>query len=301
VDARSLPRKLSREMFTAVKKMFVSYAQYKTILKEFEPDAVIGTGGYVCGMLMLAAHNMGIKTYIHEQNVIPGLTVKWLSKIVNATFISFAGTTKYIQKRVVLTGNPISDNMLKYEKEDCRRRLGLDDRPVILVYGGSLGADKINEVVSEYIKYFAPEQKYQIVFATGKRNYIDVITNLGEPPSGVRVMDYIYNMDEYMVASDLIISRAGAMTVSEISAAGKSAILIPSPNVAHNHQEGNARALEAVGGAVVILENKLNYKVLRDKIDEILSDKSKIAVMSENSKTVGRTNALEMIYKTVTN
>jgi len=299
VDAKGFPRKLSGDMFTAVKKMFVSYSQSKEILKDFAPDAVIGTGGYVCGMLLFAAHNMGIKTYVHEQNVIPGLTVKYLSKIVNATFISFAGTTKYIQKRVILTGNPISENLLNFKKEECREKLELDGRPVILIYGGSLGADRINEVVCDYIKNCAPEKKYQIIFGTGKRNYDGVMNILGKPPSGVRVTDYIYNMDECMTACDLVISRAGAMTVSEISAVGRSAILIPSPNVAHNHQENNARALEAAGGAAVIPESELNYEVLDKKIDEMLSDNARIAEMSQNSKSIGRTNALEIIYKTV--
>lgn len=302
IEVAGFKRKLSADTFRTVGKMFKGYSQSVRIIKDFKPDAVIGTGGYVCGPVLLAASRHKIKTFVHEQNVIPGVTVKILSKFTDVVFTSFEETDKYLDKKnIVLCGNPISGDILNFSRDEARKNLGFDERPLILAYGGSLGAARVNDAVCGYIEKTAAGGRYQIMLATGKREYDRVTEKLGsltELPN-VRVLPYIYNMGECMAAADVVISRAGAMTVSELSAVGKSAILIPSPNVAHNHQEYNARALEKKGGAIVVEESVLSGDTLSEAVESLVSAPEKIRIMAENSKKSGIINASEIIYNTV--
>ena len=302
IEVAGFRRKISFDTLVTVKKMFKGYSQSRKILKEFKPDAVIGTGGYVCGPVLYAASQMKIKTFVHEQNVVPGVTVKLLARTADVVFTSFSDTDKYMDsKKLVLSGNPISPSVCSADRDDARRKIGLDARPVILAYGGSLGATMVNDAVCEYLEKTVSKGEYQFIFATGKREYDRVKEKLGilsECPN-LQLLPYIYNMAECMAASDLVISRAGAMTVSELAAMGRPAVLIPSPNVAHNHQEFNARSLEKKGAAAVILESELNFDTLSGKINELLGSPEKIQIMSENSKKTGILNATEIIYNTV--
>lgn len=302
IEVAGFKRKISFDTVVTVKKMFKGYSQSVKILKEFKPDAVIGTGGYVCGPLLFAASRKGYKTFVHEQNVIPGVTVKLVSKYVDAVFTSFADTDKYMDsKNLVLSGNPVSPSLSEVDGEESRKKLGLDSRPVILAYGGSLGAPRVNDAVCEYLGKTLSKGEYQFLFATGKREYDRVREKLGvlcECPN-LQLFPFIYNMAECMSASDIVISRAGAMTVSELAVMGKPAILIPSPNVAHNHQEHNARSLEKIGAAKVILESELKFETLSECIDGLLNNSEQIRVMSANSKNSGIVNATEIIYNTV--
>lgn len=300
IEVEGFRRKLSLQTLGTIKKMFKGYAQSRKILKEFQPDIVIGTGGYVCGPVLYAACKMGIKTLVHEQNVIPGVTVKMLSKLVDGVLISFPETNQYIKGNLILTGNPISPDLFTYERESARKALGFDSRPLILTYGGSLGARRVNETVGEMIRTTAKDGKYQILYATGKREYDKVLEEMkGHIYENVRIEPYLYNMGECMAAADLVIARSGAMTVSELSAMGKPAILIPSPNVAHNHQEYNAKALEKAGGAMVLTENELSAKKLYEMVNEILWDKEKQTQMAALSKKAGICDATETVYQTV--
>lgn len=302
IEVAGFRRRLSADTFRTFGKMFKGYSQSVKIIKDFKPDAVIGTGGYVCGPVLLAASRRKIKTFVHEQNVIPGVTVKILAKFCDVVFTSFAETDEYLKKKnIVLSGNPISSDILNFTAGGARKNLGFDERPVILAYGGSLGASKVNDAVCDYIMKTAAKGRYQLMLATGKREFERVSDKLGsltELPN-IRVLPYIYNMGECMAAADVVISRAGAMTVSELSAVGKSAILIPSPNVAHNHQEYNARSLEKKGGAVVIEEASLSGDTLSEAVDALVNEPDKIRIMAENSKKSGITNASEIIYDTV--
>lgn len=302
IEVAGFRRKLSFDTLVTVKKMFKGYYQSRRILKEFRPDAVIGTGGYVCGPVLYAASKMKIKTFVHEQNVVPGVTVKLLAKSSDVIFTSFSDTDKYMDPaKLVLSGNPVSPSIFDADRDEARAKMGLDSRPVILAYGGSLGATMVNDAVCEYLEKTISGGKYQFIFATGKREYDRVKEKLGDIASNpdLQLLPYIYNMAECMAASDLVISRAGAMTVSEIAVMGKPSVLIPSPNVAHNHQEFNARSLEKRGAAAVVLEKDLSFEVLSNKIDELLYNPDKIRIMSENSKSAGIVNATEIIYKTV--
>ncbi len=300
IEVEGFVRKLSLQTLGTIKKMFKGYAQSKKILKDFKPDIVIGTGGYVCGPVLYAACKMGIKTLVHEQNVIPGVTVKMLSRMVDGVLTSFPETSQYIKGNLVLTGNPISPDLVTYERKSARRALGFDERPLILTYGGSLGARRVNETVGEMIRNTAKRGTYQILYATGKREYDKVMEEMkGHEYENVRIEPYLYNMGECMAAADLVIARSGAMTVSELSAIGKPAILIPSPNVAHNHQEYNARALEQKGGAMVLTESELSAEKLYQMVDAFLQDKDKQKKMAEQSKKAGICDATETIYQTV--
>lgn len=302
IEVAGFKRKLSFDTLVTVKKMFKGYSQSLKILKEFRPDAVIGTGGYVCGPVLYAAAKKGYKTFVHEQNVVPGVTVKLLSKQVDIVFTSFADTDKFMDsKNLVLSGNPVSPGLLNTDPEESRKKLGLDSRPVILAYGGSLGAPKVNDAVCEYLEKTLSKGDYQFLFATGKREYDRVREKLGvlcECPN-LQLFPFIYNMAECMAASDVVISRSGAMTVSELAVMGRPAILIPSPNVAHNHQEHNARSLEKSGAAKVILESELSFETLNKNIKDLLENPDRIRVMSVNSRNSGIVNATEIIYNTV--
>lgn len=302
IEVSGFKRKLSADTFRTVKKMFKGYSQSVKIIKEFNPDVVIGTGGYVCGPVLYAASRMKKKTFVHEQNVIPGVTVKILARVADVVFTSFEETAKYLdRKNLVLSGNPIFGNIMNYNRDEARGNLGFDSRPLLLAYGGSLGAARINDAVCDFIASSASGGEFQMIFATGKREFERVsekLGNLSELPN-IRVLPYIYNMGECMAAADVVISRAGAMTVSELSAVGKPSILIPSPNVAHNHQEFNARSLESRGAAVVIRENELSGKSLASAVTSLVNRPEKIEIMAENSKKSGIVNAAEIIFDTV--
>ncbi len=302
IEVAGFKRKLCADTFLTVKKMFKGYSQSLKIIKDFNPDAVIGTGGYVCGPVLYAASRLKKKTFVHEQNVIPGVTVKILSKFVDTVFTSFKETDEYIKtKNLCLSGNPIFPEILRFDGEKSRVAMGFDQRPLILAYGGSLGAARLNDAVCEYLQKTASKGEYQIVFGTGKREFERVsgkLGNISDLPN-IRVLPYIYNMGECMAAADVVISRAGAMTVSELSAIGKPAILIPSPNVAHNHQEYNARALEKNGAAILLPESELCFESLKNALDSLIQKPEKIKIMAENSKNTGIRNAIEIIYNEV--
>jgi len=307
VEIEGLKRKLSLDNLKTIKYLMKGICQSRKILKEYKPDIVIGTGGYVCAPVVLSASFMKIPTLIHEQNVFPGITVKLLSRFVSSVAISFEESKKYLKPKhkLILTGNPIRQEILHSDYAESRKKLKLDDRPFILAFGGSLGAEKINETMCEVIGYIAKENKYQLTLGTGQRQYnhvMDVIKQQGihlDVHSNIRVVPYIYNMHDLLSAADIVISRAGAITVSELTALGKPAILIPSPNVTHNHQEYNARALEKQGAAVVLTEDKLSGKVLYEQIKALLEDKEKLKNMRKNSLNMGITNSTEKIYNIV--
>lgn len=300
IEVEGFRRKLTLQTFGTVRKMFRGYGQSKRILDEFQPDIVIGTGGYVCGPVVYAASRKKIKTLVHEQNVIPGVTVKLLSKAVDGVLTSFPETSQYIKGNLILTGNPISPDFLTCSGKDARRELGFDQRPLILAYGGSLGARRINETICGLIRKHGAEGRFQLLFATGKREYDKVMAAMeGVNLPHVKIVPYLYNMPECMAAADLVIARSGAMTVSELSAIGKPAILIPSPNVAHNHQEYNARALEQKGAAMVLLEQDLSVERLYSTVSDFLGDEKRQKKMAECSRIAGIRNATETIYETV--
>jgi UDP-N-acetylglucosamine--N-acetylmuramyl-(pentapeptide) pyrophosphoryl-undecaprenol N-acetylglucosamine transferase len=274
--------------------------QARRIIKKFKPDIVLGTGGYVCGPVLLNASMLKIPTLIHEQNVFPGVTNKILSRFVDTVCISFEESKKYFKtQKIYLTGNPIRKEILTAKKDECRKKLNIGDyEKMLLVYGGSGGAEKINSVLTEYIKSGVPKN-IKLLFATGSRQYEKVMDKLKDVnmTKNISVVPYIYNMHEAMPAADLMIGRAGAISISEITAIGLPAVLIPSPNVTDNHQEYNARALQKAGAGEMILEKDLEQLDFKAYIEGIINDSEKLQKMASNSKKLGKNNSAEEIYK----
>ena len=278
-------------------------SQAKKIIREFQPDLVMGTGGYVCGPVVRAAHKMGIPTAIHEQNAFPGMTNKMLSKYVDKVFISFEEARQYFQREagVFLVGNPLRKGFVVNERAEMRKKLGLDpSRLTVLCFGGSLGAMKINELMVRLIGTLNGAEDVDILFVTGKRFYGEIQKELseqaGELKDNVRIFEYLDNMPEYMAASDVIISRAGALTLAEITACGKAAILIPSPYVTGNHQYHNARVLADQGAAELIEEKDLTEEAVLAILSRLRKDPHSLKEMEAKSRELARTDAAEKIY-----
>ncbi len=303
VEVEGLSKKLSLKNLKSLCHMLTAKSKCKKIIKKFKPDIVIGTGGYVCAPAVMAANSMNIPTIIHEQNVFPGSAIKLLSKKSTVTAISFDESRKYLvgARSILFTGNPIRPSILGFDRGKARQSLGLTGEKFVVIFGGSLGAARINAVALSYIKEHAKKDNHKILFATGERNF-DEINNIIKKEGiilgdNVTVIPYIHNMDEVMNAADLVVCRSGAITVSELAALGKPAILIPSPNVTNNHQEYNARALSDRGGAITILEKDFDTESLKNAVESILGDESAHLEMSIKSKELGTVDALEIIYK----
>lgn len=300
IKVRGFKRKLSLDTFAAIKEMFSSVFEARKIIKAFKPDIVIGTGGYVCGPVLFAASRMKIPTLIHESNAFPGVTNKLLSHFVNIVAISFKESKKYFKNgsNVIHTGNPIRDELLLAERSSSRMKLGINaDVPLVVIMGGSRGAENINHAVVEMLQKYYKSSDFDIIFATGEAQFEKIKSEMvNHDESHVRILPYIYNSAETYSAADLIVCRGGAITMSEITAMGVPAIIIPSPFVTANHQEYNARALETQGAAVVILEKDLNANMLYNQITDMVEDKEQLGKMARNSKKIGITNASEKIY-----
>lgn len=275
----------------------------KAILKEFKPDIVIGTGGYVCGPVVKVASRMGIRTFIHEQNVSPGLTNKILEKYAEKIFIGFeeAKANFKRQEKVIFSGNPVRKNFFHANQSACRSKLGIDENDfVVISFGGSQGAVKINDVMVEAASALSGMEQLSIFFVTGNGHYDQVLNRLTEKQvrldGNVHVLPYLDDMDQYLAACDLVISRAGALTVSEIIVCGKPSILIPSPNVTGNHQFFNAKALVDRGGAIMIEEKDLDTETLIKTILKMKNDRDALTKMGLASKGAMKSSAVEIIY-----
>lgn len=277
--------------------------QANHIVKEFKPDLVIGTGGYVCGPVVRAAHKRGIKTFIHEQNAFPGVTNKLLEKYVDKVFISFPESKQFFkdESKLVVTGNPIRKSFLLCSLNYSREKMGITDSEfVILCFGGSLGAGKINSTMIHTAEAVYGMPDTRLFFITGRNYYNKVLESLKEkgigPSENINIMEYADNMHEYLSAADLVISRAGALTVSEITACGKASILIPSPNVTGNHQYFNAKVVADKGGAIIIEEKDLTDEKLLGTILRLKNNRAALNTMSAASAKVGRIDATDVIY-----
>lgn len=304
IDVCGFNRKNLLKNVSVIVKLKKAKRETVKILKEFKPDWVVCTGGYVSGPVMLAAKKLGIPSIIHEQNVYPGLTVKGSERYANYVAVSFAETAEHMKnkEKCVVTGNPVRPEILKADREQARKKLGISDKPFILVFGGSLGAGKINETMIGLLK-MTDGSDFDILFGTGDRNYRQIaekIENEGiSLPDGIKVVPYINNMSEAMAAADVVVSRAGAITVSEIAVLKKPSILIPSPNVVRNHQEQNAREFEKNGAAKVITENDLTSETLYDTIKKMLKSKETLRKMGENAGKLAKPDALDKIYSLI--
>lgn len=274
----------------------------RSIIKKFKPDVVIGTGGYVCGPVVRAAAKLGARTFIHEQNAYPGMTNKMLEKYVEKVFISFEPARKYFKEKdkLVMSGNPVRQSFFDADATAARESLGIrPDETVILSFGGSQGAGKINEMMLELLGKFNGAEGIRLYFVTGKYYNDNVKKEIASRgitlKENVVLMEYIDNMEKYLPASDIIISRSGALTVSEITVCGKASIMIPSPNVTGNHQYHNAKSVADVGGAELIEEKDITPDILYEKIMALIDDPAARMQMAENAKKAAPKDAAAII------
>lgn len=276
--------------------------QASRLIKEFKPDFVIGTGGYVTGPVVKEAHRLGIPAYIQEQNAIPGLANKMLERYARKVFISFPDSAKYFkdQSKIIFSGNPIRKDFSVLAILDSRKKLGICEKEfMVLVFGGSLGADVLNRETIKMIRA-VEDENLKVFFVTGKRYFEKVSEEVQSVnrTEFVTLLPYAENMPELLNAADLVISRAGAVALSEITACGKPSILIPSPNVTNNHQYHNAKALEAAGAAILIQEEAFfaQTALLNDWVLKLKNNKEKLNAMGTASSLAGRIDAVDIIY-----
>ena len=295
-----------KEHIVTVKKAISAGREAKKMIQEFQPDICIGTGGYVSGPVLRAAAKMGIPTLIHEQNAYPGVTNKMLSKHATRVMLAMPDARKHFKGncRFVDTGNPVRGEILRQEKQAARNQLGLDERPVILSFGGSLGAQVINESLADIIARSAADGKYQHIHAYGQYGkwFPDMLADKGVDLSratNLDIREYINDMPVCLAAADLVIARAGAITLSEIQVKGKPSVLIPSPNVAENHQFHNAMSLVNHNAAVMIEEKDLTPEKLTEEIDKLASDPKRLAEYSENARQMAIADASKRIYSVI--
>lgn len=293
-------RKLSFDNIKTVYRFLKGVTDSKKLLKEFKADIVIGTGGYVCGPVVYAAAKLGIPSIIHEQNSVPGLTNKFLSRFVDKIGICFEEAKEFFPKeKVVFTGNPRASEVLSQDGVKGRLSVGLKlDMPAVLIFGGSRGARPINEAVVKSLSQFG-RKSYQVLYITGDVHFdavkreVELVGN----PENVVIKPFVHNMPEVLAGIDLTVSRAGATTIAELTSLGIPSILIPSPYVTNNHQEKNARSLSDRGAAKLLLEKDLTSEVLIEEIDKILNDSSSLASMKESAKDLGVRDAAKRLYR----
>ena len=278
--------------------------QARAILDEFKPDLVVGTGGYASYPVVKEAARRGIPTAVHESNAVPGLTTKLLSKVTDRVMVGFEDSRKHYPhpERVVVTGTPVRRDFFDHTRKEARQALGLDDgRPLVLSYWGSLGADVMNRYMADFLSAEAAEGfPFHHIHGAG-RNYQSLTTALEERgvdlTGGAEVRAYIYDMPLVMAAADLVVCRAGASTISELTAIAKPCVLVPSPNVTNNHQEKNARVLEHHGAAVVLLEGSTDGAALYRQVKDLLADPERRSAMSKALTELSVTDAAEEIYQ----
>lgn len=287
-------------------KIFTSSVEARKIIKDFKPDVCVGTGGYVSGPVIREAAKLGVPCVIHESNAYPGVTTKMLAKSVKTVMLAVPDAKKYFDSSVncVVTGNPVRGEILAAQREASRKALGLDERPVVLSFGGSLGASAVNRAAAHMLVQSAKEKKYQHIHGYGRHdeNFLNDLRALGFDQNAnpqIRLLEYIDNMPQCLAAADLVIGRAGAMTLTEIEAKAKASVLIPSPNVAENHQYHNAMALASRGAAELIEEKNLTGEALWNTVNQILSDPKKLASLSENVGKMEILDANEKIYRVI--
>lgn len=296
IELSGLNRKNILKNIKVVSNLNKSYKKVKNEIVKFKPDIVIGVGGYVTFPVICAAHKLGIKTVIHEQNSVPGLTNKVLSKIVDRVFISLPGSRDFFKtKNIVYTGNPRSQEVTMV-KPIVKEKYGLNtSKKLVIIVMGSLGSMTMNQKLKDIIPCFK-NKDYEVVFVTGN-NYYDDYKDIRI--DNVKIVPFIDNMLEYIKASALIVSRSGASIISEITVSGVPSILVPSPYVTNNHQYKNALELANVGASEILSEEEFNVENLLNKIDEILNDESKYQKMVEANLKLGVKDSQDRIYKEI--
>lgn len=310
IEVYGISREISIQNIKKMYRTLKGFSQAKKLIKEYKPDLVIGTGGYICGPIFLAATKNKIPTVLHESNAFPGMTIKMLSKKVDLILTGFedAKTRLPKAKKVVVTGTPTKVKNLKLtdvQKNEIKVKLGFNtNMPLVLVFGGSQGASIINKTLINIIKN-KMNKNYQIMWAAGPKQYDKIKEMLKKENininniKAVKIVPYIYNMEEVLNCCDLVVARSGAMTITEIAKVGKPAIFVPLAIAAENHQEYNSKVLVNKNAAYMILEKDLNENILNQNINDIVQDKDKMDQMGKNAQKIDIKDVEGNIYKEI--
>ena len=305
VESEGIRRSLSTANIRAVFRALISPYAAKPLIREFAPDLVVGTGGYACWPVLKGASMLGIPCAVHESNAIPGMAVKRLQKSVDKILTNFDKTKEYIAKKdkIVRVGNPLTSAFSNMEKDVARKKHGIPEAGrCVLSYGGSGGAEFLNRIAVDVMKqHIASHPDITFIHAAGARDYAATRARFDALGLGncenLHLMEYIYDMPEYMAAADVVICRAGAMTISELSMMKKACIMIPSPNVVDNHQYKNAKVLSDAGAACLLEEASLNADVLWSYLEELLYNEDKRAKQQEAISTFADRDANQHIFE----
>ncbi len=303
LDAYGLQRKVSVQNLKRILKTLKSYKMAKEIVKEFKPDIIIGTGGYICGPVISAGLKYKIRTILHESNAFPGVAVKLLSRKVDTVMVGFEDTKNRLQKakKIVVTGTPTKVckmELSESKKTELKKNLGIKNNlPIVLAFGGSQGAESINKSLLEIINNRL-NNDYQLVWAVGQNKYEDIKKQIRRS-NNLKLLPYIYNMEEILNLADVVVARSGAMTITEITRCHKPAIFIPFPFATENHQEYNAKVLENVGAAKIILDKNLNSQILNKSINEIIKNREKMLEMGQKTEKIEIKNVEKRIYNEI--
>lgn len=311
INAYGFDRTISLKNIKKMYQTFRSISQAKRIIANFKPDIIIGTGGYICVPVGMAAEKKKVPIILHESNAFPGVAVKMLSSKAKKVLLGFedAKTRLPKAKELVVTGTPTKVKKLilkQSKKQELLKQNDLkEDMPIVLFFGGSQGAQSINQSLLEIISQ-KKNKNYQIMWAAGPNQYEEIKKSLKEKHNldieniaNVKIVPYIYNMEEMLNVVDLVVCRSGAMTITEIANVGKPAIFIPFPFATENHQEYNAKVLEKVGAAKIILDKNLTSESLNQEIEEMVKDKQKLLEMGKKANTIATINVEQKIYQEI--
>jgi UDP-N-acetylglucosamine--N-acetylmuramyl-(pentapeptide) pyrophosphoryl-undecaprenol N-acetylglucosamine transferase len=305
IPVEGFTRRLSLELGRAVLRAGSGVMAARRLIKQFKPDVVVGTGGYVAGPVVLAAALAGVPTVIHEQNAIPGLTNVWLGRFSRKVCLSFSGSETHFPRpdRTVLTGNPRASEAASATGKQISDIVLNPRMPILLCVGGSHGAARLNQAFSNALVTVLAGTDAQVVYVTGKRYFEELYGKLAPLevrfPNRLQILPYYHALPELMKRADLMVSRAGATTLAEITALGVPSVLIPSPNVTNNHQEHNARSLVEHGAALLLREAELTDQRLATELVGLLSNKKRLRTMAEASLSLGIPDAAERMAKVI--
>ncbi|ODU56224.1 MAG: undecaprenyldiphospho-muramoylpentapeptide beta-N-acetylglucosaminyltransferase [Clostridium sp. SCN 57-10] len=303
--SRSISLEGLRKNAAALRNLGASMREAKRIVRAEKPDIVIGTGGYACYPMVAAAQSLGVKTALLEVNATPGVALKRLSRRANLVMLAFEETAHDIPNRnTVVTGNPVREGILRCRERACEP-IFPGGQPMVLSFWGSVGAFYMNKKMEGFIKLAAEKREFCHLHAAGAANYKWMPRELAEMgcdlsrADNIELREYIYDMERAMACASLVICRAGASTLAEICAAGLPSIIVPSPFVANNHQEKNARLLERAGAAVVLTEDECTPELLYKTASELLASPERLHSMGEKAREKAHPDALERIYQAV--
>ena len=305
---RSVKPREIRHNVISVWNLMRAPREARAILRAFSPDVVIGTGGYASFPMVKAAAKAGIPTAVHESNMVPGLTTEMLEPFADRIMVGFEACREHYRhpEKVIVTGTPVRQDFFRLTKAEAKKALGVDDgRPLLVSFWGSLGASGMNRLMADFLALEAAKEPFHHIHGAGKGGYpvlLDLLRQKGvdlKDHPALQVREYIYDMAVVMRAADLVLCRAGASTISELTALGVPALIVPSPYVTNNHQEKNARVLESAGGAEVLLEQGCSGQALFQAACGILHDAGRRAEMENAMSALGIRDATERIYQTV--